>query len=42
MSTAVEAGSPTAVYDAFISYGHAADRNLAPALQKGLHQLAKP
>jgi len=29
-------------YDAFISYSHAADGALAPALQKGLHRLAKP
>lgn len=29
-------------YDAFISYSHAADGNLAPALQRGLHRFAKP
>jgi WD40 repeat protein len=29
-------------YDAFISYSHAADGVLAPALQTGLHRLAKP
>lgn len=29
-------------YDAFISYSHAADGRLAPALQSGLHHLAKP
>lgn len=29
-------------YDAFISYSHAADGTLAPALQSGLHRLAKP
>ncbi|WP_188989889.1 TIR domain-containing protein [Saccharopolyspora thermophila] len=29
-------------YDAFLSYSHATDRNLAPQLQRGLHQLAKP
>lgn len=29
-------------YDAFISYSHAADGNLAPALQNGLQTLAKP
>ena len=29
-------------YDAFISYSHAADNTLAPALQRGLHRLAKP
>jgi WD40 repeat protein len=29
-------------YDAFISYSHAADGRLAPALQSGLQRLAKP
>jgi WD40 repeat protein len=29
-------------YDAFLSYSHAADDRLAPAVQQGLHQLAKP
>jgi WD40 repeat protein len=29
-------------YDAFISYSHAADGRLAPALQAGLQRLAKP
>ena len=29
-------------YDAFISYSHAADGRLAPALQRGLQSLAKP
>src|SRR5215211_5499578 len=29
-------------YDAFISYSHAADGQLAPALQAGLQRLAKP
>lgn len=29
-------------YDAFISYSHAADGRLAPALQAGLHRFAKP
>ncbi|GAA0811432.1 TIR domain-containing protein [Spirilliplanes yamanashiensis] len=29
-------------FDAFISYSHAADGRLAPALQRGLHRLAKP
>lgn len=29
-------------HDAFISYSHAADGRLAPALQQGLEQLAKP
>lgn len=30
------------VYDAFISYSHAADGRLAPALQRALHRFAKP
>jgi WD40 repeat protein len=29
-------------YDAFISYSHAADGKLAPAIQRALHSLAKP
>jgi len=29
-------------YTAFISYSHAADGRLAPALQSALHQFAKP
>jgi WD40 repeat protein len=29
-------------FDAFMSYSHAADGQLAPALQRGLHQLGKP
>ena len=29
-------------FDAFISYSHTADADLAPALRHGLHQLAKP
>ena len=29
-------------FDGFISYSHAADRRLAPAIQHGLHRLAKP
>lgn len=29
-------------YDGFISYSHAADGRLAPALQSGLQQLARP
>lgn len=33
---------PEPRYDAFISYGHAADGQLAPALQKGLQSFAKP
>jgi WD40 repeat protein len=37
------AGSEQAAgYDVFISYSHAADGRLAPALQFGLQQLAKP
>src|SRR5262249_29245649 len=30
------------VYDAFISYSHSADGQLAPALQRALHRFAKP
>jgi WD40 repeat protein len=33
---------PTAGFDAFISYSHAVDGRLAPALQAGLHRFAKP
>jgi hypothetical protein len=40
-TTIVPAGA-AARYDAFISYSHAADARLAPALQSGLHQLARP
>lgn len=29
-------------YDAFISYSHAADGELAPSLQKAFHRIAKP
>jgi len=29
-------------FDGFISYSHAADGKLAPAVQRGLHRLAKP
>ena len=29
-------------FAAFISYSHAADGTLAPALHTGLHRLAKP
>jgi WD40 repeat protein len=29
-------------FDGFISYSHAADGQLAPAVQRGLHRLAKP
>src|SRR5829696_5979617 len=32
----------TVAYDAFVSYSHAADSRLAPALQRGMQQLAKP
>ncbi|MGE5635942.1 MAG: toll/interleukin-1 receptor domain-containing protein, partial [Nocardioidaceae bacterium] len=32
----------TAAFDAFISYSHAADSELAKALQSGLHRFAKP
>jgi WD40 repeat protein len=40
-----QAGSPAgdgAGFDAFISYSHAVDGRLAPALQAGLHRFAKP
>jgi hypothetical protein len=30
------------LYKAFISYSHAADGKLAPALQRSLHNIAKP
>jgi WD40 repeat protein len=39
---AVGAASPSSNYDAFVSYSHAADGRLAPALQAGLQSLAKP
>jgi WD40 repeat protein len=39
-TSAALAGSPA--YEAFISYSHAADGHLAPALQRGLQSLAKP
>jgi hypothetical protein len=29
-------------YEAFVSYSHAVDGRLAPALQSALHRLAKP
>ncbi len=35
-------GRETVGYDAFLSYNRAVDRQLAPALQRALHQLAKP
>jgi WD40 repeat protein len=38
---APEAGS-RALWDAFISYSHRADTDLAPALRDALHKLAKP
>jgi WD40 repeat protein len=34
--------SPSLKYNAFISYSHAADGALAPALQRALHKFAKP
>ncbi len=34
--------SPADTYDAFISYSHALDGELAPALQRGLQRFAKP
>ena len=39
-TSAARPGAPS--YDAFISYSHAADGRLAPALQAGLQSLAKP
>ena len=41
-STASAPGAGTRAYDAFVSYSHAADGRLAPALQAGLRSLAKP
>ncbi|MGE0816765.1 MAG: TIR domain-containing protein [Vicinamibacterales bacterium] len=35
-------GASTFAYHAFISYSHAADGKLAPALQSALHRLGKP
>ena len=35
-------GDRRMAYDGFISYSHAADGRLAPALQRGLQRLAKP
>jgi WD40 repeat protein len=35
-------GSQTFRFKAFLSYSHAADGRLAPAVQSGLHQIAKP
>src|SRR5687767_1609322 len=36
------AGATGGAYAAFISYSHAADGKLAPALQRGLHSFARP
>src|SRR3954451_9050699 len=36
------AGVTTGAYAAFLSYSHAADGKLAPALQSGLHGFARP
>ena len=36
------AGETIGAYAAFISYSHAADGKLAPALQRGLHGFARP
>jgi hypothetical protein len=42
-ATSVTAGrGPVRKYNGFISYSHAADDRLAPALQSGLHLFAKP
>jgi tetratricopeptide (TPR) repeat protein len=37
-----QAKSETPIYDAFLSYSHAADGKLAPALQRSLQRFAKP
>jgi WD40 repeat protein len=45
MTTTADAAAPasaTPTFDAFISYSHAADGRLAPALQDGLQSMAKP
>jgi MTH538 TIR-like domain (DUF1863) len=47
MTTTADAAVPgpaeaRPAFDAFISYGHAADGRLAPALQNGLQSMAKP
>jgi WD40 repeat protein len=34
--------TPARIYNAFVSYSHAADGKLAPALRAGLHRFAKP
>lgn len=34
-------GTPGWAYDAFLSYSHAADSRLAPALQRGLQRLTR-
>lgn len=42
-STTPPAPSPDAArYDAFVSYSHAVDGRLAPALQRGLHAMGRP
>lgn len=40
--TAGHGRTPGHVFDAFISYSHRADDDLAPSLRDGLHRLAKP
>ena len=35
-------GTSTMAFDAFMSYSHAADGRLAPALQRAMQRLAKP
>lgn len=43
VASAPDVAAPSsASYDAFISYSHAADGELAPALQAGLQSLGKP
>src|SRR3954453_5685520 len=38
----IEHGGHAMGFNGFISYSHAADGRLAPAIQRGLHRLAKP
>ena len=37
-----DAGGGSVAFDAFVSYSHAADGRLAPALQRAIQRLAKP
>jgi WD40 repeat protein len=40
--TGASSSNPRIVFDAFISYSHRADTDLAPSLRAALHRLAKP